>query len=307
LALDTHRIVGIVLASAHRAHLCGLTIAIALVLAAQVTRAQDSDGDYVHWAYSAYFGTGWYEIADGDSAFAMSFGPRRRLREARLGENGQRQLGVELRLLVSGSVHELDFEDLPGTIGIGNVSALSAVPGIEVEVPINARWSLKPVAHLGWGSELGGGDSAWIYWAGLKSRYELPLTRARVALINSISYVAYTAEAGSAGAIIPFMTGIESEHRAGELSLGGDPLYLRWHAAYTRYFDFEYSDDAVQVFGRTQTDVDDEWELGVALHKGDKPLELGFLKWDQIGLGYRFNSDHTIHGLTITFRALFDR
>ena len=272
-----------------------------------MTHAQDGDGDYVHWAYSAFFGTGWYKIADGDTAFAMSYGPRWRLREAGSSEDGQRQLGIELRLLVSGSVHELDFEDIPGIVDAENVSALSAVPGIEVEIPINERWSLKPVAHLGWGSELGGGDSAWIYWAGLKSRYELPLERARIALINSVFYVGYTSETGSTGAITPVVTGIEWEQRAGELSLGGDPLYLRWHAAYTRYFDFEYSDDAIQVLRRTQTNVDDEWELGVALHKADKPLELGFLRWDQIGLGFHFNSDHTVRGLTITFRALFDR
>jgi len=283
-----------------------LSVAIVVTLGTHPVRAQSGEGEYVHWAYSAFFGTGWYTIDGGETAFALNYGSRWPLREAGL-DDGQRKIGVELGLLLSGSVHEVDLNDIPGIVGIDNVSALSAVPGVELEIPITERWSLKPVAHLGWGSQLGGGSSSWIYWLGLKSRLEFPSTRARWALVNSLYYVGYTPETGSAGAITPFMTGIEARQRFGELTLGGDPLYLRWHAAYTRYADFEYSDDAVQVLGRTQTDIDEDWELGVALHKADKPLELWFLRWDQVGLAYRFNRDHSIQALTITFRALFDR
>ena len=282
--------------------------AVAVVggLVAAPAHAQSSEGEYVHWAYSAFFGTGWYAIDGGDTAFALNYGLRWPLREAGL-DDGQRKLGIELRLLIGGSVHEVDLDYIPGIVDIDNVSALSAVPGIELEIPVSERWSLKPVAHLGWGSQLGGGNSSWIYWLGLKSRLEFPSTGGRWALVNSLYYVGYTPETGGAGAITPFMTGIEARQRFGEVTLGGDPLYLRWHAAYTYYADFEYSNDALHVFGSTQTDIDEEWELGVALYKADKPLELWFLRWDQIGLAYRFNADHSIRGLTITFRALFDR
>ncbi len=284
----------------------GLVVTLIAALEAVPVYAQSNDGDYVHWAYSAFFGTGWYAIDGGETAFAMSYGSRWPLREAAL-DDGRRNIGVELKLLISGSVHEVDLNDIPGIVDIDNVSALSVVPGIELEIPVSERWSLKPIVHVGWGSQLGGGSSSWIYWLGLKSRFEFPDTRARWTLVNSLYYVGYTSETGSSGAITPFMTGVEARQRFGELTLGGDPLYLRWHAAYTRYADFEYADDAVRVLGRTQTNIDDDWELGVALHKADKPLELWFLHWDQIGLAYRFNDDHSIRALTITFRALFDR
>jgi hypothetical protein len=276
-------------------------------LRAHPALAQSNEVEYVHWAYSAFFGTGWYEIDAGETAFALSYGPRWQLRTAGRDAEGRRQIGIELALQLSGSIHELDLENLPGLVDVENVSALSAVPGIELEIPVNEHWSLKPVAHLGWGTQLGGGDSSWIYWLGLKSRYELPFASRRWALVNSLYYVGYTPETGSSGAITPFMTGIEARQRFGTHTLGGDPLYLRWHIAHTRYADFEYSSDAVQTLGRTQTDIDEDWEIGVALHKADKPLRLWLLKWDQIGLAYRFNSDRSIRALTITFSALFDR
>ncbi len=280
---------------------------VALSFSSAFAKAQTDDGDFVHWAYSAFFGTGWYDLGEQDTAFAFSYGPRWQLRDASLGSDGKRSVGIELRFPLSGSLHELDFSDIAGNAQIENLSTLSAVPGIEVEIPVTKRWSLKAAAYLGWGTALGGGASSWIYWAGLRSRYKLPSARIDWALINSIFYVGYTPESGPSGAISPFMTGLEIEQRFGDATLGGDPLYLRWHGAYTRYHDFEFAAQEVERFGRTRNDVKDEWELGVALRKADRPLALWFLEWDQVGLAYRFNTQHNIKALSITFRALFDR
>lgn len=286
---------------------CGVLAAVSIGLGGQSALAQVDEGDFVHWAYSAFFGTGWYSLGEEESVFAMSYGPRWGLRDASLNEDGERSIGIELRMLLSGSLHEFDLSNIPGITDIDNVSTLSAVPGIEVEIPITTHWSLKPVTYLGWGTALGGGSSSWIYWVGLKSRYELPSGSLNWALINTLYYIGYTPDTGSSGAITPLMTGLEIQHRFGDTTLGGDPLYLRWHAAYTRYYDFEFSDEVVEVLGRTRTDVTDEWELGVALYKADRPLQLWFLKWDQIGVAYRFNVAHDIEAFNITFRALFDR
>jgi hypothetical protein len=282
-------------------HLGRALFAVGLIVNSEFAFAQPDESAFVHWAYSAFFGTGWYDLGEQETAFALSYGPSWQLREAFLSGDGKRTVGVELSLLLSASVHEFELSNIPG---IDNVSTLSAVPGIEVEIPITAAWSLKPVAHVGWGSKLGGGSSSWIYWTGLKSRYELPSARLEWALINSVYYVGYTPDSGPSGAISPVMTGLEIDQRFGDVAFGGDAVFLRWHGAYTRFHEFDLSPES---FGRTRLDVQDEWELGVALHKADKPLEFWFLKWDQIGIAYRFNTEHSIKALNITFRALFDR
>jgi hypothetical protein len=127
-------------------------------------------------------------------------------------------------------------------------------------------------------------------------------------LVNSLTYVGNTPDSGSSGRITPLLTGLEFQQRWGHATLAGEPLYLRGHGAYTRYDDFGFfPESTLGTLGQTRADVNDEWELGVALNSGEKPLRLWFLSWEQLGIAYRFNTEHDIKGIGFTFRALFDR
>ena len=68
---------------------------------------------------------------------------------------------------------------------------MSIVPGAEFDIPLTERWSLKPFGYAGYGAQLSGDASAWMYWAGLKSRLRFPGKTVSWALLNSLAYVGY--------------------------------------------------------------------------------------------------------------------
>src|SRR5210317_1464454 len=95
----------------------------------------------VHWAYSSFFGTGWYQIEDARSVFVVRVPIRQTLRKSSLTESGSRRLGVENRYPVAVGLH--DIEDLGGIIENDNFATGSFTPGVELEIPINPRWYLR--------------------------------------------------------------------------------------------------------------------------------------------------------------------
>jgi hypothetical protein len=267
--------------------------------------AQDVEGELIHWAYASFFGTGWYKIGSGSEVFALSVRPRWTWREPELHENGERTLGIEFRLPLTLGVHRFDLDSIPEILDLDNVSTISVVPGIEVEIPMNTRWTLKPLGYLGWGGEVDGDSSAWIYWGGVKSRVSFDSGELDWALVNSLLYVGYSADGPTSGKVTPFLTAFEFQRPLRNKRIGGDQLYLNWHVGYTSYLDnlaFRIGPNDV-----SPVEISDEWDLSVGFSKGPRRLKLWRLEWDRVGLAFRFSSDGDLTGLSLTFRSIFDR
>ena len=58
--------------------------------------------------------------------------------------------------------------------------------------------------------------------------------------------------------------------------------------------------------GRTPETLLTEWELGAALGGRDSPIQIWFMKFDRLGLGYRTSSNGDLRGITFVFRSKFD-
>jgi len=267
--------------------------------------AQDSQSDLIHWAFASYFGTGRYSIGDSKDVYTLSVRPRWEQRETELSADGTRKLGIVFRLPMSVGLHNLQTDAPLENLKFDNVSTLSAVPGIEIEIPMSERWSLRPLAYVGWGTELDGSASSWIYWAGIKSQLLFHTESMQWALVNSLIYVGYTPNRGPSNGVFPLSTGFEFKRPLGSKKMGGDPVFLHWHVAYTDYvdgLDFDIGEP-----DRSTIDLADEWELGIAFSKGENRLRFWRLSWDRVGLAYRFSSSGDFEGISLTFRSLFDR
>jgi hypothetical protein len=279
-----------------------LVLAVATIATA---RAQSTVQDPIHWAYGAYFGTGVYRISGGEEAYILSARPRWGLRDAALDERGERTVGIDLRFPVAIGAYDLNVADIGGTLSIDNVGTLSAVPGIEFDVPIGPRWSLKPLAYVGWGTELDGDASAWIYWTGLKSRLIFPRDETTWALVNALTYVGYSAGTGENGNVLPLFTGFEVDRPLAMKKIGGEQVVLHWHVGYTSYLnEVELLADATNI---EHIRLDDEWELGLAFSRGQEPLRLWRLHWDRVGVAYRFSSNGDFSGISLYFKSLYER
>jgi hypothetical protein len=90
----------------------------------------------------------------------------------------------------------------------------------------------------------------------------------------------------SAGATAPSWPGWSGSGRCGP-EWRGAPLYLNTHLTYDWFFDNLNFMSTVTVSSRS-----DQWELGLALG-GGRPLEFGFLSFDQAGSAYRWSSTAT--------------
>ena len=279
-------------------------LAAALVLVFRPAAADGEPAAPIPWAYSAYFGTGAYRVADGEEAYVFRVNPSWTWHDASVDGRGRRTIGWKFKFPVALGVHDLDAHEIGSTLSVGNVSTLTAVPGVEADIPMGPRWSLRPFANVGWGAETGGGSSsAWVYWAGMKSRLAFPSDGFEWALVNSLTYSGYTNNAHKSSRVLPLFTAFEFD-RPTSKRIGGDPVHLYWHVGYTDYLKHE-----PLLLGSAvgSIDVDDEWEAGMAFGKGAEPLRLWRLHWSRVGIAYRFSSDREFKGISIFFSSLFDR
>lgn len=91
-------------------------------------------------------------------------------------------------------------------------------------IPVSECWSLKPLAYFGWGSEIAGPESAWIYWTGLKSRNRMSSGGLDWSVVNSLKYIGYSPSDGPSSSAIPVMAGVEFQWPTQGLRIDGRPI-----------------------------------------------------------------------------------
>ena len=276
-----------------------LVIGLGICTLAPSARAQGPllEPNSIHWAYSAYFGTGWYKVRDQKDVFVLRIAPKWALRDAGLSTDGERSIGIDAKLMITTGLDSFSLDDLPGAIRIDNLASLSAMPGVDVTVPVNEQWTLRPHASLGWGRILGESDSAWTYWAGIKSRYTFVKGGLDWALVNSLAYVGYTPSDGPSADFWPLMTGLEFDYPLAGRKLGGEQLLLSWHGSYTA-FGKDLDLDFITGVGDL---IRDQWELGLSIRKEKSRIQMGWLKFERV------SSSGNLKGISLVFQSTFDR
>jgi hypothetical protein len=274
-----------------------------LILSLADCRAQESTLNSIHWAYSSYFGTGWYRVSGDRDVFVVRMTPRWEYREAAFPENGEREIGIEFRFPITAGLDNFSTDDIPGAIDLDNVASLSVTPGVDITIPVTERWWLRPYAAVGWGTTLNDSDSAWTYWAGVKSRYSFQNGNLDWALVNSIAYVGNSPNIGPSDDFWPLMAGLEFDYPFGDRRPDHEQLYLSWHGMYTTF-----EDDLDQVIDDGSIDpITDQWEFGFSIHKKDTRIKIWWFSFDRLGLAYRTSSSGDLKGISFVFRSIFER
>ena len=261
--------------------------------------AQDPEYEPVHWAYSSFFGSGWYQIEDNRSVFVMRIPPRQTLRKSSITETGARKLGVEIKYPLTLGLHDID--DLGGVIEADNFGTVSFAPGVVLEIPINQRWYLRPFVHVGWGKELETGDSAWIYYAGVKSRYTFPGKKYDWSLLNSLYYAGYTPDEGRSDHLAIGQLGVELRQPLGRATLFGQPVDLHWSLMYSfqgREIHFNLPDGDFDP-------INDQYEAAIAMSLRNGPYKFWFFNVHRLGVGYQFSSNGRFKAITFSMRSWF--
>ena len=274
-------------------------LAQSIVAEAQLKAVDEEPAKQVHWAMGAFFGTGWYQVDENRTVYVFRIPPRQTVRESSIDADGKRKLGVEIQYPLSIGLHNLD--EIPDFIDFENYGTLSFTPGVQVEIPVTQKWYLRPYVHIGYGIETSTSDSAWIYYGGLKSRYRLGSGRVDWSLLNGLYFAGYKPEYEDRGKYGSFMTGFEVNQPLRRFELGGDALFLNWHVTYTYLWDrlnFHVDEDRVET-------IDDQWELGLALGKGNKNMKIWFISFEHVGLAFKMSSNGKFKAISFNLRSPF--
>ena len=278
-------------------------LAASLVLAPATGEPQETGPSPVHWAYSAYFGTGWYSVSGDRDVFVVRMTTRWAFSEPALDADGNRSVGIYLKAPVSVGLDDFNYDDVLGAAEVDNVSFISLNPGIDIEIPINSTWSLRPYASIGYGQAFDSSESAWTYWGGIKSRLAFQSGKLNWGLLNQVGFVGYTPNRGPSDKFWPVMAGFEFDYPMGAERDDGGQLLLHWHATYTVFGDdLTFSGNPL-----VNNPITDQWEIGAAIGRRDSPIKIWFLKFDRLGLGYRTSSNGDLKGITFVFRSEFDQ
>lgn len=276
-------------------------LVVALLGCTMSAHAQTQDINALHWAYSTYFGSGWYQIGDESNAFALRYVPRKQLSQAEIDDAGNRHWGIELRFPITLGLNNFPLDDIAGSVNPENFANVSVTPSVYLTWPVNERWTLRPIAALGWGTLLNGDESAWTYWTGVRSRLVLFDQVPRVSLFNSIGFVGYSPSIGPSESFWQITTALELGHpvfRNAEAR-----WQLHWHLAYTWF------PNDLELIRRTPgtEPISDQWEFGFAFSREESRISIWRFEFDRLGLSYRFSSDGELQGIGLVFSAFFDQ
>jgi len=263
--------------------------------------AEEPEYEPVHWAYSSFFGSGWYQVKDNRSVFVLRIPPRQTLRQSSFTETGARKLGIEIKYPLTLGFHDID--DLGGIVESDNFGTVSFAPGVIVEIPISQRWYLRPFAHVGWGKELDSGDTAWIYYAGVKSRYTFPGKKYDWSLLNSLYYAGYTPDTGRSDRLAAAQLGVELRQPLDRATLFGQPVDLHWSLMYSflgREIHFNLPDGNFDP-------IEDQYEAAIAMSLRNGPYQFWIFKVHRLGLGYQFSSNGRFKAITFSMRSWFTK
>lgn len=236
--------------------------------------------ELINWYYAASFGTGVYTAGDRSvSVLQLPFS--RALKD--VARDG---LGLRFKVATTLGFYDYDFDNALGGNIPDRISTFSVLPGIEWEVPVTRRWTVRPYVDAGYGQELEGRESAWIYDFGIKSRFVLAMDEGvEFSLVNSLTSAGYRPRGGPTRPFGFLATGLDITIPTAA-TLFGRAVYVGFTPVYYYYFNHL----SFAEFDNPQNRVRETFELSVSIVTR-RPWTLKFFEVDRIGLAVRSSGD----------------
>lgn len=140
------------------------TNAALLAIAGQVpdTRANEVEAD-VSYIYTAVMGTGTYKINGRRiSMFSLPLSYTQR-------EKTEDQAGIEWHMPVVLGYDAVSDHNWIGDILDDDLVTVSALPGLEYQIPYSKTWAIKPFGHLGYGHDFTGNENIYMGVLGVRA------------------------------------------------------------------------------------------------------------------------------------------
>jgi hypothetical protein len=252
----------------------------ALAQTAEPSAVRDP-GDLINWYYAATFGTGVY--TSGDRTVSVLQVPFSRWLI-------EQENGSGLRFKVSTTLGFYDYN--VDTVFSGKVpdriSTFSILPGLEWQLTPSPIWTVRPFVDAGFGQELTGRESAWIFDFGVKSRFLIAQNRGvEFAVVNSLTAAGYRQRGGTTNTFGYLATGLDMTIPTERRAFGRD-LFIGFTPIYFYYFNrFSFAE-----FNDPQNRIREEFELALSVVT-QKPWSFKFFNVERVGVAIRTSGDVT--------------
>lgn len=263
-------------AAASLATLCAMSPAHAAEVSAR------SVGVLFNWYYTTSFGTGVYSIGDRTvTAVSLPF-------YYTLREPSETDWGWRLTLPVTFAAGNFDLYN-PDISQIDDIqlAAVSAMPGLELIIPIKPHWRLNSFANVGRAWEFETKAGANLYQVGMSTHYRVPsLVYPEVELGAKYIYAGYTSDGTDSTPISLVALGIATTFPTAWTLENGRQAHFGFYWIGISYL----TDIRFQLPNFGYTEIHGEQELGVAFGLRPAVKVLG-VPFNHIGLGYVVSSN----------------
>ena len=256
-----------------------LVALMAVIANIEIKSAQASDDpdELLNYSFGVWVGSGIYKVTGTDKRFAVLRVPfSYTFRKAQYDkEKFSDRLGF--KLLFPAVVAMQEERDTNFTFG-----AAALVPGLEVQVPVNQYWTLKPFGQFGAGKDTAGGDVKYIYGTGARSLISFPWKKFTLGIGNALILAEdRNASTNEKSGFSMLEAGLDVTHPIG-LNLFNRDLDLGVFFVYSRFFnrvDFQEDEGDTERMNRLMT-------IGLTLGATEPVSIMGF-KASRVGIQYR--------------------
>ena len=273
-----------------------------LLVVNQEGQAQAGTEPNEQWVNASYFGTGWYQLNENRDVYVLKVAPRWTVGEAGFDDEDKRNVAITYRVPMTFGLSQFDFNDVPGILDPDNLSTASLAFGMDVDVPLSERFSLRPLAEVGYARVLGESDSAWTYLAELRSRYSFRPGKLEWDLLANLGFVGFTPKAGNSDQFTFATLAAEFGYPVDWFGRTDSQTMFYWSIGYTEFIDEIGFDAGIPGI----ESVSNYWQAGAAIGKRDTPIRIGFLNFDRLGLAYNYGNTGQLRGIRFVFRSLYE-
>jgi len=157
--------------------------ATALITKVGLLQAQAGDDPdaLLNYSFAVWIGSGVYKVPSADKRLAVLRAPFSYTFRSAQYDKPKFRDRLGFKLLLPAVVAAEEETDTDFTFG-----AAALVPGLEVQIPVNEYWTLKPFGQFGVGKDTAGGDFRYIYGGGVRSLVSFPWKKFVFGIGNSM-------------------------------------------------------------------------------------------------------------------------
>jgi hypothetical protein len=243
-------------------------------------QAGDDPDALLNYSFAVWIGSGAYKVPSAEKRFAVLRVPLGyTFRSAQYDKEKFRdRLGFKLLLPAVVAVEDETETDF--TFG-----AAAFVPGLEVQIPVNQYWTIKPFGQFGAGKDSAGGDLNYIYGGGARSLISFPWEKFVFGIGNSVILAEdRDATTGESSGFSMLEAGLDVSHPIG-LTFQGRELDAGFFFVVSRFFNRV---DFLEDGGETER-VNRLYTVGLTLGSRE-PVSIWQIDFDRVGIDYRWGN-----------------